>query len=489
MSPLVQRFVPARCCDEGEQERHAALLVVLVFVTTGFSVFYFAVSAWVRHPPGMAAMAWNAIGFLSLLPMLRAGLSLRAAGNAFAFVAAVGIGVCVAFQGGLASPVLPWFVFPALMGLMLVGPRSGMAWTAICALAVCVFGGLALGGLELPVVVDPARRAVLDISAPAGLVLIVFSVALALETGRRAEADRVRQRNAQLASALDELERTQDQLIRSEKLASLSTVTAGVAHEIKNPLNFVNNFAALSVDLVEEIRAALDTDPDRPCCEARDEASDALADLETNVQKIAEHGRRADAIVRAMLLTARGSSSAPEPTDLNALVTTTADQALSGWLARHGGPPPALDLALGEDVGSPPLSRLDVERALTNLLSNAFDAVQERAQAGDSRVEPLVRVTTQRDGDAVEVQVIDNGVGIAEAVRDRAFEPFYTTKPTGTGTGLGLALVHEVVVHRHGGDVELRPLTEGTAAVVRLPSPPRATQPAGARPVSRSAHS
>ena len=266
----------------------------------------------------------------------------------------------------------------------------------------------------------------------------------------RENARRLRAANEALEDSLDRLTRTQDQLIQSEKLASLGALAAGIAHEIKNPLNFVNNFAALSRELAEE------TDPE--------EARSLLADLRANAEKIEAHGRRADAIVQSMMQHASGGSGQREPTDLNALVAEYVDLAYHGKRAQVEDFNADVVRDFGTDVGRVVVVSQEIGRVALNLLSNAFDAVQDRADA-------TVTVSTQRVDGSVEIRVSDNGPGIPSEIREKIFEPFFTTKPTGSGPGLGLSLAYDIVTQGHGGTLTVEHGDgAGATVVVALPA-------------------
>jgi signal transduction histidine kinase len=281
-----------------------------------------------------------------------------------------------------------------------------------------------------------------------------------LDTRTRQLQAEVERRTAELNAAVEELRAAQARLVQQEKMASLGQLTAGIAHEIKNPLNFVTNFAGLSVELVDELD---ETDDET-------ERADLLADLRTNAEKIQRHGRRADAIVRAMMAHARSGGGDRRALAVDTLVAEYADLAWHGLKARR--PHARVDLrrelgALGVEVEASPQ---EIGRVLINLLDNAFDAVGSRAEAEGPGFAPTVTVSTRPTDGGVEIRVVDNGPGVPEAERGRVFEPFYTTKPTGEGTGLGLSLAHDVVAQGHGGTLEVEDAEgEGAAFVVTLP--------------------
>jgi len=283
----------------------------------------------------------------------------------------------------------------------------------------------------------------------------------------RYEAERAKEQANQYAGSLEhsleELRAAQDRLVQQEKLASLGQLTAGIAHEIKNPLNFVNNFAVLSRDLVEDLRQALITGEDNP--------EELLADLEQNAAKIEEHGLRADAIIKSMMQHARGGRGQRQAADLNALVEEYIHLAFHGKKAQTPGSSVEIERDLGEAVGLVETMPQEFGRVLLNLVDNAFDAVYERAGKGHAAYRPLIKVSTRRIGDQVEIRVEDNGPGIPAAMHDRIFEPFFTTKPPGRGTGLGLSLSYDIVTQGHGGTLLFESEEgRGTTFIVRLPA-------------------
>jgi len=285
--------------------------------------------------------------------------------------------------------------------------------------------------------------------------------------------------NRELAGALDGLRAAQARLVQQEKMASLGRLTAGVAHEIKNPLNFVNNFAEVTEELTDEIAglmAAVEGPPDEATCA---EVKALVADLRLNVAKIREHSARADAIVRSMQDHAGVRQGERQPAAFNALVEEQAQLALDAFRTRHRGFAPALAFDLDPAVRIVPVVPQEIGRVVTNLVNNALYAVYERgrhAAGGDGAAfAPAVTVRTRRAADAAVIEVEDNGTGIPAALRERVFEPFFTTKPTGTGTGLGLSLAYDVVTNGHGGTLTFESEEgAGTTFTVTLPLTPDA---------------
>ncbi|MEM1055995.1 MAG: two-component regulator propeller domain-containing protein [Bacteroidota bacterium] len=299
----------------------------------------------------------------------------------------------------------------------------------------------------------------------------------------RAEADRQRaeaEGKRELEKAFSELKATQTQLVQSEKLASLGQLTAGIAHEIKNPLNFVNNFADLSVELADELGEELRENKDKPVSAILEDVDALLDDLRENSRRIHEHGTRADRIVKAMLLHSRGSAAEKARVDANRFVEEYANLAYHG--ARANDKEFQVDLVRDLDpaAGDVELIPQELGRVLINLLSNAFYAVGQRRKIDNADYEPTVTVATRHlaegASDWIEIRVADNGTGIPDGVRQKVFEPFFTTKPTGEGTGLGLSLAYEIVTQGHGGTMSVESEeSQGTEFSIRLPARGTAT--------------
>jgi GAF domain-containing protein len=266
--------------------------------------------------------------------------------------------------------------------------------------------------------------------------------------------EQVQARTRELSQSLDDLRSAQDRLIQTEKLASLGQLTAGIAHEIKNPLNFVNNFSALSVELTDELNEVLKqaTLGDK----IRGEVADLTGLLKDNLDKVVQHGKRADSIVKSMLLHSREGSGEHRSADVNALVDESLNLAYHGARAEK----PQFNVTLMRNfdpsAGTIEVFPQEITRVLLNLISNGFYAVSKRkAENGGTDFEPLVTATTRGSADRVEIRIRDNGTGIPPHVKQKMFNPFFTTKPAGEGTGLGLSMSHDIVVKQHGGTIEV----------------------------------
>ncbi len=252
-----------------------------------------------------------------------------------------------------------------------------------------------------------------------------------------------------------EIIKTQEQLIIQEKLASLGGLTAGIAHEIKNPLNFVNNFAELSIELAKELREEISRLKDRMEEPAAVTIDEILRDLEQNAQKINQHGKRADSIVRGMLMHSRGHTGTREATDINAMLDESVNLAYHGLRAQDTSFNIKIEKDYDAGVGKVEVLPPELSRVFLNVISNACYATHEKKKNLGDSFSPTLSVRSKNLGDKIEIRIRDNGTGIPEAIRNKIFNPFFTTKPTGQGTGLGLSISYEIIVQKHKGEIKV----------------------------------
>jgi signal transduction histidine kinase len=280
--------------------------------------------------------------------------------------------------------------------------------------------------------------------------------------------EKVRIRTNELNQSLESLKSTQSQLIHSEKMASLGELTAGIAHEIQNPLNFVNNFSEVNKELVEDLKQAIAQND-------QEEVDALLEDILANEDKVVHHGKRAEQIVKSMLQHSRGTDGGKEPIDINALCDEYMRLAYHGFRAKDKSFNADFELDLDESLPELKVVPQDIGRVLLNLINNAFQACTERSEDASAdrsviAVPPKVIVSTKSIGDSIEISVKDNGPGIPGNIRDKIFQPFFTTKPTGQGTGLGLSMSYDIVTKGHGGTLEVESkVGKGTEFVILLP--------------------
>jgi len=315
------------------------------------------------------------------------------------------------------------------------------------------------------------ERAQREVEVERGRIMAEMKVNLEAEVAK--QTAELRQQKEELEETLEELKRTQTQLIQSEKMASLGELTAGIAHEIQNPLNFVNNFSEVSIELLEELKTGpvSELSPD-----GREEAEELIADLTQNLDKINLHGKRADGIVKSMLQHSRSSTGNKEEIDINALTDEYLRLSYHGLRAKDKTFNAKMETDFAIDLHRISVVPQDFGRVLLNLFNNAFYSVTEKKNNAPADYAPLVRVTTRNTewkngGSAIKITIHDNGLGIPQTILDKIYQPFFTTKPTGQGTGLGLSMSYDIIHKMHGGDMQVETV-EGEYAtfIITIPA-------------------
>ena len=389
-----------------------------------------------------------------------------------------GVGVQVAgIDGGqvlsthVRVPRLGWIVFVELplrevLNPVLVSLSQTALLLALGILMAIVFGTMLSGRLVVPIKQlqagalrlgegDLTQRIPVTSGDEIGTLAVRFNdMAGRIQEAQETLEAKVEARTEALKASLEDLSAAQDRLVQTEKLASLGQLTAGIAHEIKNPLNFVNNFAELSTELVQELRELVDSAGTGLPPDKKAELDDVADLLNGNLERIVQHGKRADSIVRNMLLHSRGGGGEARSVEVNTLVEEALNLAFHGARAER----PSFNVTLHRHydpaAGVATVFPQELTRVLLNLIGNAFQATEKRAAELPGHV-PEVTVTTRARGNRVRLKIRDNGGGIPADIRSRIFEPFFTTKPAGQGTGLGLSISHDIVVKQHGGKIDV----------------------------------
>jgi signal transduction histidine kinase len=473
------QFIPENPKPDKEYQRRKRLVEFAVIITSVFAIFYVGVSWVAGFPMGMKIMTLCFIGDLVALLILRFGVNAYVVANFFGVIGSLCIFGCTWFSGGVYSPVFPWLVETPIVLLLIAGKKNGYTWVVISLAMAIAFGVLSYSGFSFPLDYNKSSNTFFFLTCNTGLVLIIFLISLIFENFRIAAFNEVMRQKDELQSTLSELKIRQTQLIQSEKMASLGELTAGIAHEIQNPLNFVNNFSELNTELISELKAEMDDG----------NSIDALSianDISENEKKINHHGKRADAIVKGMLQHSQVSSGQKEPTDINALAEEYLRLSYHGYKAKENSFNVLLKTDFDNSIGKINIEPQEIGRVIKNLVTNAFYAVAEKKRNGqivDEEIsdnaqngyQPSVTLKTSILSSSPGqmrtclISVIDNGNGISQKVLDKIFQPFFTTKPTGEGTGLGLSLSYDIV-KAHGGELKVETKEgEGSEFIIKIP--------------------
>ena len=457
MRALVHRLVPPT--DDVEAYHQGTLLVVACFLTGLFAAFYAGLDALFGLRAGAATMALIAALFLVLPPLFRRTGSVSLVAHLFLTLGTLAVLANAHLAGG--ADVLAWLAAVPLAAVLLTDGHRGLAWGAAAVGLAALFAVLEGAGYAYPMALTPQDSAVWSALVRGGLPLLVFLLALVFCHERATALATIGAQKAQIQDALDRLEEAKGQLVRREALAALGQVTAGIAHEVKNPLHFVTGFSALNRELAADLRSALDAGDAA-------EAVSLATEIEANAGRVHHHGERADAIVRAMSAIASKTAGPRRRVGLNALVAAAVARASAD--AGPGAPVP-VEEAYDGYVGTADLAPDEGEQAVRHVVANAIAAARTAAPRRDGPPRVRVETAVEAGGGSLLIRVRDNGPGIAVGLRERVFEPFYTTKPPGEGTGLGLALTYDIVVGRHGGTVTLDSVEgEGTVVTLSLPA-------------------
>ncbi|MDZ4822386.1 MAG: ATP-binding protein [Flavobacteriales bacterium] len=422
----VDNLIPSGESLSPEDLRKRRLFINVVVFTFFNAFFYIPICIWFDYDAGL----FSVILTLAVLPVSLIMLKKRVSFTTCVHVYLIEItSTCIFlmyFTGGLmGSPFTSqWMSVPFLLAVLIGFRKIAAPYLIISIAAMAYFGISEVLGYDFVLDMNPQYVLTFNTIAQTAFLLVVFLIALTFDTTKR--------------KAYNELNKMQDAFVQQEKMASLGTLTAGIAHEIKNPLNFVNNFSELSSSLIDEIKNS----------DNKEEVDELLADLKLNLEKINQHGKRADSIVKSMLQHSRSSAGDKQPTDINKICDEFLDLAFHSMRANVSNFNCSIEKAFDPALPIVNVVQQDISRVLLNLLNNAFYAVKTKADA-------KVVLSTKKIKTGIEISVRDNGTGIPEKVRENIFEPFFTTKPTGEGTGLGLSICYDII-KAHGGELRVQ---------------------------------
>ncbi len=465
---ITNYFLPSSI-PVGTEEYREARILVNVLLVTGCS--------YILNSPTGSKLSASFVTYMTLgcavlcfvvAFLFRAGLSKVFVAHLFMVINATAMFLDIWWLGGTNSPSAPALYLLPTVSMLLLGIRGSLIWLAIALGALSFFFWHEKTYGVLPIYYDLTQYNYYLMSSLYGTILCAYVIILVYEYEKKRALQGLVEKN-------DELIAAQNQLIQSEKLASLGELTAGIAHEIQNPLNFVNNFAELSVELVKE----LDEELEQPNLD-KELIKELIADLVQNQEKINHHGKRASSIVKGMLEHSRTSSGERALTNINELADESLRLSYHSLRSKDKYFNAKFDIQLEENLPKINILPQDLSRVVINLCNNAFYAVNKRKQLiASSELEinytPTVTVSTQNTISSsgvrsIVIRVSDNGTGMPESVKEKIFQPFFTTKPTGEGTGLGLSLSYDIITKGHGGTLEVNSKEgEGTEFKIILP--------------------
>ena len=456
VAKLVNYFLPSQLSSDKDNLRTERIFISVLLIAALSDLLGITLAMEINIPVlGYLLFANAAINIL-LLYLYKNGLSKAVAAHLFLSQHAVSFIIQAYFQGGLMAPApAAFFLLPAV-SMLILGKKSAIWWVGISVLMTTIFLIYESSIGPLPIGYNQEKQRMFFYSSLVGTNVTIFFILLVYENSKNRALESVQKKNADLIS-------TQSQLIQAEKMASLGELTAGIAHEIQNPLNFVNNFSEVNTELIDEMQLEMD----------KGNIEDAKAisnDIKENELKINHHGKRADAIVKGMLLHSRSNSGIKEPSDINALADEYLRLAYHGLRAKDKSFNANLKTDFDESIGKIDIIPQDLGRVVLNLINNAFYAVSEKKQLPDDTYLPTVTLSTKSLNGKIEIKVADNGNGIPQKVLDKIYQPFFTTKPSGQGTGLGLSMSYEIVTKGHGGELKVETKEgAGTTFTIVLP--------------------
>lgn len=454
-SNLIEYFVPGEYHQTEESSRKARLAVGVYLVVAIFALSYSIISIVIDYWGGIASQLPLLVVTLICLFLYKSKVKPDLVAFLFFTEAIISISITIYYSGGFNSFILPWLATTPIVALLVSGKRMGMYTLFGQLTMLTMFYFFEVYDIRPPVRYVADFPDLFILSCQAGLILLLYAIANFFETGKSEAMGLMTKKNDELEHTIEKIKNMQEQLVQQEKLASLGHLTAGISHELKNPLNFVNNFSELSAELIQEareeiesVRAYRDT-PQQD--EALHEVEVILNDIEANLQTIHKHGSRADSIIKSMLQHSRGSGVIMEPTQLNPLLKEFVNLSYHGMRAGDRPFDVEIEFDLDESIGEVPVIAEDFSRVMVNLCNNAFDAMREKLKKDNTEnYIPKLFVRTIQKDQIINVIIEDNGPGIPENLRKKILQPFFTTKKGTEGTGLGLYITNDII-KAHGG--------------------------------------
>jgi len=470
------------------QEQRKTNILIRASVLAGvFMLLYIGNCIFIDFTLGLYILPIESAIFFSLPFWIKAGIRPKIIAHIFILNGTAFGVLMVVFSGGLQSPVTPWLTLMPICAILFMDTKNAFIWAFIILGVVMSMGLYWIVAGPLPADYNKENDGLFFLNCYAGLIFIYLFLSLIFEKRLNATISELEDNkvslelaNNQLSSSILNLKETQALLIQSEKMASLGELTAGIAHEIQNPLNFVNNFSEISTELIDdilEVRSKSVQNKDETGKVSGDydmeQEEQILNSIKKNLEKINHHGKRADAIVKGMLQHSRPNSGTKLLTDINGLCDEYLRLAYQNIQAKDSSFKATLHTYLNPNLPEIKVISQDISRVILNIVNNACYAVNEKSKVESKKpttdYKPTVSISTKRVGDTIEISIKDNGNGIPAHIKDKIFQPFFTTKPTGQGTGLGLSLAYDIVTKGHGGELTVESTKdEGTEFSIHL---------------------
>ena len=405
-----------------------------------FALLYIGITTLIQYPIGSIGLLVAGLLFFSIPLLLRAGIGYTLLANFFIVIVHASLVLYIVTQGGIRFAVVtPYLVFVICISILFLGFGYALGWTIVTALTMIVLLVLDHYKVNMPIAYNQTYELLYRGIVWVGLLFLILIVINVFKNSEELAKEKLAEKNIELENTLQTLRKTQEQLIHTEKLASLGQMTAGIAHEIQNPLNFIKNFSEVSVEMINESEDI----------KSEEERQEFYESLRSNLLKIGEHSQRMDKIVKNMLDHAHIHGNERITTNINLLCSEMLEMTLKGIKRTHDDFVFEVRTEFDE---SEPLCKIipqDTSRILVNLVNNSIYSLRHKKK-DDPGFHPFIKVSTRRENGAVAVRIEDNGMGIPENIQKEIFKPFFTTKPTGEGTGLGLSLSSNIMQSQDG---------------------------------------
>lgn len=452
---ITEYFIPPAKLAAGDELRSERIFVAVLLISAISNFIGINLAVEINATlNGYLLLVNGVINFLILIAY-RFGLAKKVAALLFLTQFAISFPIQAWLQGGLVSPAAAAFFLLPAIAMLILGKRAALFWMVVSALlSLGLFLLETMEGAPVPQY-NLDKKELFYFSSILGTNITIFIILLVYELGKSRAFQNIQEKNEALIN-------TQEQLIQQEKLASLGQLTAGIAHEIKNPLNFILNFADVNQELVDELKENLEKGSSADNLEL-------LRDIQFNLKKIHDHGARADTIVKSMLKHSRESSGKKEPLAFNELVKEYVNLSFHGMRAGKDPINVSIEQDLDPGIKEVMMNGEDFSRVILNLCNNSFDALREKIKQNEPDFQANLKIKTIRFGNKLKFMVEDNGPGIPKEMQDKILQPFFTTKKGTEGTGLGLSISHDII-KSHGGNLQISSLPgRGTIFTIELP--------------------